>query len=136
MKTKFSLQVLKTIVALSLLLLPLAASADSVHDGMIGFCNTAGFSCGSGLSGSTTLTQLIANAVRIMLTIAGGVAVVFVIIGGYQYMTSAGNEEQAVKGKKTLINAIIGIIVIVLSYVIINVIVNLVSGTGSFFGIF
>jgi hypothetical protein len=62
--------------------------------------------------------------------------VLFVIIGGYQYLTSGGNEEAAEKGKKTLVNAIIGVVLIVLAYVIINVIVNTVSGTGGFFGIF
>lgn len=92
-----------------------------------------------GIAGAKTLGGpfgLIAYVVRILLTLAGGIAVLFVIVGGYQYVTSAGNEEQAEKGKKTVINAIIGIIVVVLSYVIINVIVNLVSGTGGFFGIF
>jgi hypothetical protein len=57
-----------------------------------------------------------------------------VVIGGYQYITSAGNEEQSEKGKKTLVNAIIGIVVIVLSFTIINVVVNTVSGSGSTFG--
>jgi hypothetical protein len=75
----------------------------------------------------------IAFIIRILLYLAGMIAVLFVIIGGYQYITSSGNEEQAEKGRKTLVNAIIGIVIIVLSYVIINVIVNLVSGTGGGF---
>jgi len=65
--------------------------------------------------------------ILLMLTIAAGLAVLFLIIGGYWYITSAGNEEQAEKGQKTVVNAIIGIIVIVLSYVIINVVVRFVS---------
>lgn len=81
-----------------------------------------------GLTSSQSLPELIANVIRLMLLFAGAIAVVFVIIGGYQYLTSGGNEEQAEKGKKTLINAIIGVVVVVLAYVIINVIVNLVSG--------
>ena len=69
-----------------------------------------------------------------MLLFAGAIAVVFVIIGGYQYLTSAGNEESAEKGQKTLTNAIIGVVVVVLAYVIINVIVNLVSSNSGFGG--
>ncbi len=57
-----------------------------------------------------------------------GIAVLFLIIGGFWYITSAGNEETAAKGKSTVINAIIGIVIIILSYVIINVVSNLVSG--------
>ncbi len=90
-----------------------------------------------GIGGANTLTGpsgLIYRVISLMLFIAGALAVFFVIIGGYQYITSGGNEEQSEKGKKTLINAIIGIVVIVLSYVIINVVVNTVSGSGSTFG--
>ena len=92
-----------------------------------------------GISGAQSLTGptgLIYRIISLLLFVAGALAVVFVIIGGYQYITSAGNEEQSEKGKKTLLNAIIGVVVIVLAYVIINVIVNTVSGSGGSFGIF
>ncbi len=86
----------------------------------------------TGLNSSQSLSDLIVNVIRIMLLFAGAIAVFFVIVGGYQYIASGGNEETAEKGRKTLINAIIGIIVIVLAYAIINVIVNLVgSNSGS-----
>jgi len=54
------------------------------------------------------------------LYLAGMIAVIFVIIGGFLYMTSAGDAGQAGKGKTTLINAIIGLVIIVLSYVIVQ----------------
>ena len=84
------------------------------------------------ISSTTSLAQLIPEIIQLLLGIAGGVAVIFVIIGGYQYITSGGNEEQAEKGRKTLINAIIGIIIIVLSYAIISVISNLVTTPGGY----
>ncbi len=87
-----------------------------------------------GLTSSQSLGELIANAIRLMLLFAGAIAVVFVIIGGYQYLTSGGNEEQAEKGQKTLTNAVIGVVIVVLAYVIINVIVNLVSSNNGFGG--
>src|SRR3989344_5897315 len=79
-----------------------------------------------GLSGANTLTGpsgLIYRVISLLLFVAGGLAVVFVIIGGYQYITSGGNEEQSEKGKKTLLNAVIGVVVIVMAYVIINVVI-------------
>ncbi len=66
-----------------------------------------------------------------LLGIAFAVAVLFLIIGGFQYITSAGNEEAAEKGKGTAINALIGIVIIVLSYVIVNVVANLVGTAGT-----
>ncbi|MEO8065894.1 MAG: hypothetical protein ABI643_03535 [Candidatus Doudnabacteria bacterium] len=62
--------------------------------------------------------------INTLLAIAGLLAVLFIIIGGFQYITSAGNEERAEAGRKTLVNAIIGIVIIILSFVIITVINN------------
>ena len=119
---------IKYLTALAVLILPFPAFAQSqVQEGL----NTGGLSSlfgNAGLTGAQSLSQLIVEIINIMLIFAGAVAVIFVIIGGYQYLTSAGNEESAEKGKKTLINAIIGVVLIIMSFVIINVIVNLVAG--------
>ena len=66
-----------------------------------------------------------------MLGIAFAIAVLFLIIGGFWYITSAGNEETAEKGKGTVINAIIGIVIIVLSYIIVQVVSRLVASNNS-----
>jgi FMN-dependent NADH-azoreductase len=85
-----------------------------------------------GLNSATSLSDLIVRAINILLIFAGIIAVVFIIIGGYQYLTSAGNEEQAEKGQKTLINAIIGVAIVALAYTIINVIVNTISSNSGY----
>ena len=81
---------------------------------------------------TNTITGFIAFIVQILLFLSGGVAVLFVVIGGFQYILSAGNEENAKKGKQTVMNAIIGLVLIILSYVIISVITNslLLSNVG------
>lgn len=71
--------------------------------------------------------SLIAVVIRILLMVGGAIAVLFVIMGGYMYITSGGNEEQAEKGKNTLTNAIIGVVIILLAWVIVNVVVNQVT---------
>ena len=81
----------------------------------------------SSAAGLNTITGLITFVIQTLLFFAGGVAVLFIIIGGFWYITSAGNEEQAEKGKNALINAIIGVVIIILSYVIVTVIANLVG---------
>ncbi len=88
--------------------------------------SSTGLNCSAG----TSVNSLIRTVINWLLGIAFGVAVLFLIIGGFWYITSAGNEETAEKGKGTAINAIIGIVIIILSYVIINVVSNLVTNTG------
>ncbi|HTL39342.1 MAG TPA: hypothetical protein VL306_00815 [Methylomirabilota bacterium] len=65
---------------------------------------------------------------NILLPIVGIIAILFVIIGGFQLITARGNEEQAEAGKKTLTNAIIGLVVVILSYVIVVVVINALNG--------
>ena len=121
-------------------LAPLTALAQSAP--CVGNCVSQGLTSIAGIFPNGGFSSITANplafiawVIRILLYLAGAVAVLFVIIGGYQYMTSGGNEETAEKGRKTLINAIIGIVIIILSYVIVNVIVNLVSGNGLSLGV-
>jgi hypothetical protein len=76
------------------------------------------------LVGQTTATGLIALVIRLLLYFAGIIAVLFLIIGGYYYLTSRGNEEQATKGRQTLIYALLGLAIVILSYVIVSVITN------------
>ena len=59
----------------------------------------------------------VANAI---IGIAAAVAVFFVVIGGINYLTSAGDPAKTEKGKKTIIYALIGLAICGLAYVIVN----------------
>lgn len=76
--------------------------------------------------------DLIVSVLNIILGVAALVAVLFLVIGGFRYIISAGNDDQAKGARKTIINALIGIVVIILSYVIVSVVNRTVSsGAGS-----
>lgn len=112
----------KIVIFLTLLVLvmPLVSSAGLLDQGQ---CNALpGLKCNVG-----TTNQLITYVINWVLSITGLVAVLFMIIGGYWYLLSGGNEETAEKGKKTLTNAIIGIVIIILSFAIVRVISNLLT---------
>jgi hypothetical protein len=79
---------------------------------------------GTGLPNETSFTEFMLRIINIALAVAGLIAVLFLIIGGFRYITSAGNEETAENAKKIIINAIIGVVVIILSFVIVRVISN------------
>jgi hypothetical protein len=79
----------------------------------------------TGIASQQTLTGVLLQVTEFLLDFAGVVAVIILVIGGFWYITSAGNEEQAEKGKKAIINAIIGLVVVILAYAI----VTIISGT-------
>ena len=103
----------------TVLVLPLLASAQFATPGVQD----------TGLPEDANITELLLRIINILLAIAGLVAVVFLIIGGFRYITAGGNEEAAEAGKKTIINAIIGIVVIILSFVIVRVVSNALLGS-------
>lgn len=53
------------------------------------------------------------------------IAVVFALYGGFQILTAGGDEEKVKKGKTTLIQAVLGLIVIFLASSIITWIIGL-----------
>jgi hypothetical protein len=81
---------------------------------------------------STNFSTIARMIIYILLGVTGLIAVLFIIYGGFRYITSAGNDETAESAKKTIINAIIGLVVVILSYVIVTVIGNALiqGGTG------
>lgn len=81
----------------------------------------------TGLAGAKTLPELIKMVVQGLLFFAGMIAVVFIVIGGYRYVTSGGNEEAAEKGRGTLTNAAIGLIIIIMAYAIVTVVSNAIT---------
>lgn len=83
--------------------------------------------CTGGICSSNSLTDLLIKVITLLLTVAGIIAVLMLIVGGFWYITSAGNEEQSEKGKKAITNAIIGVIVVLLSYAIVSALGSLIN---------
>ena len=75
--------------------------------------------------------EIFTYILNLLFGFTGAVAVIFIIIGGFWFMTSAGNEERAEKGRKTLINSIIGLVVIILAATIVRIVVNTLTGGSS-----
>jgi len=80
--------------------------------------------CGNGGNGVTNIVKVV---VQIISFIAGAVAVIMIIISGFNYITSGGDSNKVAAAKNTLIYAVIGIAVAVLAQVIINVTVQTAS---------
>jgi hypothetical protein len=88
----------------------------------------SGFDTNS-IAGVSDWQTLILKVLQWLMILVGVVAVVAIVIGGFWYITSGGNEETAEKGRKMLINAIIGLIIVILAYTIVTVLTNLITRT-------
>ncbi len=73
-----------------------------------------------------TFTDVLSTILDWILIIAGFLAVIYLIWAGIQYISGAGGGADA--AKKQIINAVIGIIVIVLAYAIVRAAIALVGG--------
>lgn len=103
----------------------LNCSGGTVPDPYTGLCikqNNA-----PGLLGAQSISEVMIIIINILLAIAAIIAVLFIVIGGYRYLFSAGNDEKAKEGQKTLVNAVIGLVIIILAYVIVTVVNNTIS---------
>lgn len=67
-----------------------------------------------------SLSDIISNIVKVILIAVGVLAVLYLIYGGVMYLTAGGEAEKASKGRTAITNAIIGIIIIMLSLAIYN----------------
>jgi len=82
-----------------------------------------------GLTQATDARTYIKNIVNFALGFLGLIAIIIVIYGGFMYVLSAGEQEKAEKGKKAVTYAIIGILLIMGSFAIVNTILLAPSGS-------
>jgi hypothetical protein len=108
--------------------LPVAAQGNPVGNPVQqGLANIGNPFPGGQLTQPGSVEEWIAAIINIALYLAGILAVIFIIYGGFLYITSGGNEAQAKKGRATLTYAIIGLVLVILSFVIIRVITSFVT---------
>lgn len=74
----------------------------------------------------TWLLVIVMNVVKTLLTVVGYVALGFVIWGGFKYMTQGDNATGTAGARKTIQNAVIGLVISIMSVAIINFITSAV----------
>lgn len=65
-----------------------------------------------------SISQIITFAFNFVVAIAGVIFIIMMLVGGIQYLTAAGNEESLGKAKGTMIQSIVGLIVVLSSWAI------------------
>lgn len=76
-------------------------------------------------SASNDIGTIINTIINVLLFLVGAIAVVMIIVGGVRFATSAGNADSIKAAKSTVLYAVIGLVISLLAYAIINFVVTL-----------
>jgi len=82
---------------------------------------------GGGFNTNVTFEIIVSTVLTMVLGLMGAIFLVLAIYAGYNWMMARGNEEMVEKSKKTLANAIIGIIVVLAAYAMVRIIVEILG---------
>lgn len=64
------------------------------------------------------------NIGNFLIYIAGGLSVIFILVGAFQYVVSGGNPDATRKAKDTILYALIGVIVSAIAYAAVNFVLD------------
>ena len=72
----------------------------------------------------TGIGDIVSKVINFLLFFVGVISVIMIIYGGIQYTTSAGDSGKVTNAKNTILYAIVGLIVSILAYAIVNFVVK------------
>lgn len=78
---------------------------------------------------TTDVQTIITNVLSAIFGIAGTIATAMIVYAGILYTTSGGDQKKLDAAKNTLTYAIVGLLVIGLSYAIVNFIIGAINGS-------
>ena len=77
-----------------------------------------------GGAATTDLNTMIKSVLNWVFGIIGIVAVIMIIIGGFNMMISSGDPGKVKKGKDTILYGIIGLVISILAFAIVNFVIG------------
>lgn len=92
-------------------------------------CSAGGFSFPCPLGPSSTIPSRIGNLLSMVLGLVGALFFAMFVWGGVLYLT-AGTSKRTQEGTQTLVNAVIGLIIVAFSYVIVERVISWLGSAG------
>jgi len=123
------------VVGIGVLAVTVAPIVANAVDPLNGACTVAGASgnplCAASSSG-TTVEPFLKVLINTLLYIIGVIAVIVIIVGGIRYTVSGGDATAVKNAKNMIVAAVIGLVIAVLAFAIINWVLGaLVGGTAA-----
>lgn len=69
-------------------------------------------------SQNDSLEEKIGNVVKVVLGTLGTIFIILIVVSGYTWMTSGGNEEKVKKARANIKSSIIGLVVVLAAYAV------------------
>lgn len=79
-------------------------------------------------SGINTPQKFIGRVISGLLGVIGSIALVMFVLGGFTWMTSAGDKTKVTKGRDTMLWAVLGLTVVFSSYALVKFVIEKVAG--------
>jgi len=77
--------------------------------------------CDTDVAGSgSDIEGLIRTIINVFSVIVGSISVIMIIIGGFRYITSAGDSNSVSGAKNTILYAIVGLIIVAFAQIIVQ----------------
>lgn len=114
------------------LVLTLAIGASTLVSTIVSAVNPWGAcdgNSGPGCDSTTGAESYIGDIINTVLFIAGVLAVIMLIYGGISYTISAGDSGKITKAKNIIMYSVVGLVVAILAYAIVNFIVGRFAGS-------
>lgn len=109
----------KKAITMALIGLSLGIAAPSILKELAGFLGW-GTTTDASVNAAMSLSQIALRVLNFLLGITGVLALIMLVIGGFMYLTSAGDEERIDSGKKIFKSALIGVIIVLASMVLVR----------------
>lgn len=101
------------------------------------FAATPFGACKNVVSGNTAVCsgdakdakEIAKNIISVLLWIVGMASIIVIVYSGITFVTSAGNPSQITRAKTMLLYAVVGLVVSILAYAIVNFIVGSAGGS-------
>jgi len=74
--------------------------------------------------GSGDLEGLITTIINVLLFLIGVLSVIMIIYGGFRFVTSGGSAESVKSAKNTILYSIVGLVVAILAFAIVNFVIK------------
>lgn len=82
-------------------------------------------------SNNNNLMGTVNTIINVIIGIVGFVAVVMMIMGGISFITSQGDSTKVAKARNTILYGVVGLIVAILAFAIVNFVLSSVFSAGS-----
>jgi len=82
---------------------------------------------GAKLELSDFIWRVVMNVIEIALYLVGYISVFFILYGGFQFLTGGDNPSRVESARKTILNAIIGLVISISAVIIVNVIFGIIG---------